>query len=164
MFNRGKKKAAFNKFEAIVQDLERGRGDSEYLQQAEAFVKNAPPGALEGIWDDVKTAVAMVRDHYAGKYAISTQTGMALLGALAYLVMPLDAIPDMTPVLGYVDDASVLALVFQQFSSDMARYVNEATDRQESESAMEDRLSKFEAAVNARIEGPLDDLDIGPKL
>lgn len=33
----------------------------------------------------------------------------ALLGALAYFVMPLDASPDILPLLGFADDAAVLA-------------------------------------------------------
>jgi uncharacterized membrane protein YkvA (DUF1232 family) len=33
----------------------------------------------------------------------------ALLGALAYFVLPFDFIPDMLPVLGFTDDAAVLA-------------------------------------------------------
>src|SRR5262245_12896570 len=32
----------------------------------------------------------------------------ALLGALAYFVMPIDALPDFLPLLGYADDAAVL--------------------------------------------------------
>ncbi|CAH0999809.1 hypothetical protein LEM8419_01108 [Neolewinella maritima] len=31
-----------------------------------------------------------------------------ILGALGYLLMPLDALPDLTPVLGYTDDIAVL--------------------------------------------------------
>ena len=37
------------------------------------------------------------------------QVQAALLGALAYFVLPFDAIPDMLPVLGFTDDAAVLA-------------------------------------------------------
>ena len=33
----------------------------------------------------------------------------ALLGALAYFVLPFDAVPDLLPVLGFADDAAVLA-------------------------------------------------------
>ena len=33
----------------------------------------------------------------------------ALLGAIAYFILPFDFIPDMLPVLGYTDDAAVLA-------------------------------------------------------
>jgi uncharacterized membrane protein YkvA (DUF1232 family) len=34
---------------------------------------------------------------------------MILLGALAYFLMPADTIPDMLPLLGFTDDASVIA-------------------------------------------------------
>ena len=37
------------------------------------------------------------------------QVKAALLGALAYFVLPFDAIPDMLPVIGFTDDAAVLA-------------------------------------------------------
>jgi uncharacterized membrane protein YkvA (DUF1232 family) len=33
----------------------------------------------------------------------------ALIGALVYFVMPIDAVPDVVAVLGYTDDAAVLA-------------------------------------------------------
>ena len=34
---------------------------------------------------------------------------VTLFGAIAYFVLPMDAIPDMLPVLGFTDDAAVLA-------------------------------------------------------
>src|SRR5947209_20033095 len=34
---------------------------------------------------------------------------VALLGAIAYFVLPFDFVPDMLPVLGFTDDAAVLA-------------------------------------------------------
>jgi uncharacterized membrane protein YkvA (DUF1232 family) len=37
------------------------------------------------------------------------QVKAALLGALAYFVLPIDLVPDILPVLGYADDAAVLA-------------------------------------------------------
>jgi uncharacterized membrane protein YkvA (DUF1232 family) len=33
----------------------------------------------------------------------------SLLGAIAYFILPFDVIPDMLPVLGFTDDAAVLA-------------------------------------------------------
>jgi uncharacterized membrane protein YkvA (DUF1232 family) len=41
----------------------------------------------------------------------------ALVGALAYFVLPVDAIPDVLPVLGYTDDAAVLATAIKLVSS-----------------------------------------------
>ena len=41
----------------------------------------------------------------------------ALLGALAYFVMPFDAMPDVMPLLGFADDAAVLATVVRLVAS-----------------------------------------------
>lgn len=38
-----------------------------------------------------------------------TQVRMILLGALAYFVLPFDGIPDVVPILGFTDDAAMLA-------------------------------------------------------
>jgi uncharacterized membrane protein YkvA (DUF1232 family) len=37
------------------------------------------------------------------------QVKAALMGALAYFVLPFDAIPDIMPLLGFADDAAILA-------------------------------------------------------
>lgn len=38
-----------------------------------------------------------------------TRVKLIILGALAYLVMPVDTIPDLLPLFGFTDDAAVLA-------------------------------------------------------
>jgi len=38
-----------------------------------------------------------------------TMVRVTLIGALAYFVMPADAIPDVLPLLGFADDAGVLS-------------------------------------------------------
>ena len=43
----------------------------------------------------------------------------ALIGALAYFVLPFDLVPDMMPVLGFTDDAAVLATAVKLVSSHM---------------------------------------------
>jgi uncharacterized membrane protein YkvA (DUF1232 family) len=41
----------------------------------------------------------------------------ALLGAVAYFVLPFDFIPDMLPVLGFTDDAAILATALRMVAS-----------------------------------------------
>src|SRR4051812_34876986 len=41
----------------------------------------------------------------------------ALLGALAYFVLPFDGIPDLLPFLGYTDDAAVLLTALKLVSN-----------------------------------------------
>jgi uncharacterized membrane protein YkvA (DUF1232 family) len=45
------------------------------------------------------------------------QVKAALLGALAYFVVPVDLVPDILPVLGYADDAAVLAAALRLVAS-----------------------------------------------
>lgn len=42
---------------------------------------------------------------------------VALVGALAYFVLPFDFIPDMMPLIGFTDDAAVLATAIRLVSS-----------------------------------------------
>ncbi len=49
--------------------------------------------------------------------ATPLQVKAALFGALAYFVLPFDGIPDFLPVLGYTDDAAVLAAAIKLVAS-----------------------------------------------
>jgi uncharacterized membrane protein YkvA (DUF1232 family) len=42
---------------------------------------------------------------------------VALLGAIAYFILPFDFVPDMMPVLGFTDDAAVLATAIRLVAS-----------------------------------------------
>ena len=42
---------------------------------------------------------------------------VALLGAIAYFILPFDFVPDMLPVLGFTDDAAVLATAIRLVAS-----------------------------------------------
>ncbi len=68
-------------------------------------------------WIKLKRVVAglpFAEDLLAAYYcAFDKQTPrhvqVALLGAIAYFILPFDFIPDMMPILGFTDDAAVLA-------------------------------------------------------
>lgn len=45
-----------------------------------------------------------------------------LLGALAYFVMPVDAIPDVLAVVGFSDDAAVIAAVLATFGASIKEH------------------------------------------
>jgi uncharacterized membrane protein YkvA (DUF1232 family) len=52
-----------------------------------------------------------------------------LLGAIAYFILPTDLIPDYIPVIGYVDDAAVLAGAIKLVSSHITPEHREAARR-----------------------------------
>ncbi|HMA58057.1 MAG TPA: YkvA family protein [Pseudolabrys sp.] len=63
---------------------------------------------------NVAASIPFTEDLLAAYYcAFDRETPLSvkasLIGALAYFVLPADAVPDLLPVLGFTDDAAVLA-------------------------------------------------------
>lgn len=54
--------------------------------------------------EDVLSAYFCVRDP-----ATSSRVKLILLAALAYFVLPFDGVPDLIPILGFTDDAAMIA-------------------------------------------------------
>ncbi len=50
---------------------------------------------------------------YLTKGKLSTSDKALVIGALLYFINPIDAIPDLTPYLGFIDDIGVIGLVFR---------------------------------------------------
>jgi len=77
-----------------------------------------------GFWPKVKRVAAQLpfaEDLLAAYYAAfdrqtPLQVKAALVGALAYFVLPVDAMPDILPLLGYTDDALVLVTALRMVS------------------------------------------------
>ena len=77
-----------------------------------------------GFWRKVMrlgAAIPFAEDLLAAYYcAFDRDTPLhvkaALMGALAYFVLPLDGIPDILPVIGLTDDAAVLAAAIRLVS------------------------------------------------
>ena len=90
-----------------------------------------------GFWKKLRRLVARLpfaEDLLAAHYcAFDRQTPLrvkaALLGALAYFVLPADAIPDVLPVIGYSDDAAVLAAAIKLVASHMTADHRQAAQR-----------------------------------
>jgi uncharacterized membrane protein YkvA (DUF1232 family) len=71
-----------------------------------------PREPFKEYWAYLQTMLRLVRAHHRGEY--DQVPGNALLwivAALNYLIDPFDLIPDATPVLGFVDDATVIEFV-----------------------------------------------------
>jgi len=88
-------------------------------------------------WRKLKGAVAdlpFVEDLLAAYYcAFDRQTPLrvktVLLAAIAYFILPTDLIPDYIPVIGYIDDAAVLAGAIKIVSSHITPDHREAAQR-----------------------------------
>ncbi|NHN39095.1 DUF1232 domain-containing protein [Pseudomaricurvus alcaniphilus] len=81
------------------------------------------PETLASIWEDIKTASALMGSYSSGTYReVPWRTLVALGGAMLYFVTPLDAVPDFIPLAGYLDDAFIFKLVFDLVGKDLEDY------------------------------------------
>ncbi len=78
---------------------------------------------LKGFIDDVKLFFSMLKDFVTKKYTeVPVGTIMAIAGSLLYVLSPIDVIPDFLPVVGYLDDAGVIALCMNFVKADLDKY------------------------------------------
>jgi len=66
-------------------------------------------------WPYLQAMLRLIRAYADGQYRnISENTLVVIVAAIVYIVNPLDVIPDALPALGYLDDATVLALAVKR--------------------------------------------------
>lgn len=71
---------------------------------------------------DFKLLVAMGRDSLAGRYKMNKWNLSIIVATVAYVLSPLDAIPDVIPVLGWLDDVTIVGYAISKLSVEMRRY------------------------------------------
>ena len=80
-------------------------------------------GTLKRYMDDAKILFSLLRDYANGSYRNVPWNIIASVGAsLLYVLSPIDLIPDFIPVLGYLDDAAVIAFCLNLIEKDLAAY------------------------------------------
>ncbi len=78
---------------------------------------------LAEYWEDVKVVFSMLKDITTNKYKqCPWRTIAALVGALAYVLAPLDLVPDFIPVWGWLDDGAVIATALKFAKNDLEEY------------------------------------------
>jgi uncharacterized membrane protein YkvA (DUF1232 family) len=80
-------------------------------------------GPLKRFIEDGKILMAMLKDYRIGSYRrVLRWTIAAAAFALIYVFNPFDIVPDVLPVLGAVDDASVIAACLMLIEQDLFKY------------------------------------------
>lgn len=108
--------------------------------KARALVEN--PKALERLFDaskskfdkielpsfkelkkDFDTARELLLSYINGSYkTVPWKSVLAIVAAMIYFINPFDLIPDIIPLKGLIDDASVFVFVFASIREDLDKY------------------------------------------
>jgi uncharacterized membrane protein YkvA (DUF1232 family) len=82
------------------------------FEQAAREAASLPRQRFKENWPYLQTMLRLIRAYERGDYQqVSNDALLWIVAALNYLVDPFDLIPDMTPFLGFVDDAIVVGFV-----------------------------------------------------
>jgi uncharacterized membrane protein YkvA (DUF1232 family) len=78
---------------------------------------------ISNIKDEVRLIISMLKSWVRGDYKEVPWTTLVLCaGALIYFVNPLDAVPDLIPGVGLLDDATVIGFVLASVKQDINNF------------------------------------------
>lgn len=127
--NHDKKKSSISDKEAR-EALEKGARNvsEEDLEKIVAHADNIEHtfqshGPLKRFIEDVTLMISLIKDYINGEYReIPFWSIAAVAAALLYVLNPFDIIPDFIPVIGFIDDAAVVAASLYMVEKDLHRY------------------------------------------
>ena len=80
-------------------------------------------GFLVRLFQDLKLLMPLIKDYWKGTYReVSVKSIVIFAAALAYIISPIDLIPDYIIGFGQIDDAVILGLSLYFLEKDLRKY------------------------------------------
>ena len=80
-------------------------------------------GLLARLFQNLKLLLPLIKDYWKGNYRdVSIKSIVIFLVGLAYIISPIDLIPDYIIGLGQIDDAAILGLSLYFLEKDLLKY------------------------------------------
>jgi len=77
-------------------------------------------GPLTKIWDDLTAMFRLIGHLCSGTYRrVPVRSLLVLVAGLLYFVWPFDLVPDAIPIVGWLDDVTLLAFVIRSIRFDL---------------------------------------------
>jgi len=133
----------------------------EDIEKVDEKLKGMQKGDLKKIWDKVLLLWDMTKDPKA-----PWESKAMAIGALIYTVSPIDAIPDIVPILGLTDDAGVIVAAVAALGSSLAKYADKKpsesidTSLENEKSNIDDDLKSMKVIVSTLAHGAYADNDL----
>lgn len=108
--------------EDYVRDSE--KADDLYDKATKKAEKKKSNSFLSQVWEYLTAFFRLFKAYITGEYTDIPWGSIVLITiAIIYFVNPLDLIPDPIPIIGYADDAAVIALVAFKVKFDLEKFI-----------------------------------------
>ncbi|MGX1752736.1 YkvA family protein [Sphingobacterium sp. NPDC055346] len=111
------KKNYFNRALLLFNTFKNRKLTNEDIEIAEGKAQH-----LEGKTNELKLLISMIKDTFSGRYKMNKWNMSIIVGTIVYVISPIDAIPDIIPVLGWLDDASIVGFAISKLADEVDRY------------------------------------------
>ena len=73
--------------------------------------------------------IEMIKAATSGEYPLPAWAIAAIIGAIIYVVSPIDAVPDIIPIAGWVDDGAVVAAAVKALEEVIKAFIKYKKER-----------------------------------
>lgn len=111
------KKGYFNKAILLFELFRKHRINGDDLAKAES-----KSGYLDEKVEEFRLLISMGKDVFSGRYHMNKWNLSIIAATIAYVISPLDAMPDMIPLMGWIDDATIVAYAASKLTDEINKY------------------------------------------
>jgi len=80
-------------------------------------------GMASGLFESVQQLVRMIKAYASGSYrGVSRKNIILVVASILYFISPLDIVPDAIPVLGLLDDITLMTWVISTLGDELAKF------------------------------------------
>lgn len=95
---------------------------SHKLSEDDFVQADAKAAKLNDKASDFRVILQMAKDTISGNYKMSAWNLSVIIGTIVYVISPIDAIPDLIPVLGWLDDITIVGYALSKLSEEIKKY------------------------------------------
>lgn len=91
--------------------------DNADIEKIDNNLSKMKKGKIMEIWDNVEDLYKMIKDPN-----VAWGSKSVAIGALIYLISPIDAVPDIVPIAGLADDVGIITTAIALLANELKNY------------------------------------------